>query len=306
MSGAMRGGLGLLLVGLAACRAAPPANPEFDDAAKFAFTSFDAEPATLAYALRALETQLYLSLDVEAHGVLDRAVALSRLTEADVAGLERPDRDVAAAVPVALVGLSPHGPEDHQLIQFLEDQTPVEPYSPDHYDRAFLESTETCWRDQGCEELRTWNELTKVNALMSVPYAFHKTFRWVDLNLPDPAELEEGEEPVSEAPRWAFAARSWTTQEYAGENGSAAINQSFTVELWIPRDGGGYLRDAPDPETGWVADSSGGGSLRFLALWHETDIGIAVSDTIVEATTRNGIQDNFDAADDWLTDQLGE
>jgi len=284
-----------LAIALGACRASPPANPAFDDAAKFLFVSFEDDDATLAFAIRSLETQLYLSLDVEARGVLDRAVALSRLTEADVANLAHPDRPVADALPVALAGVSAHPIDEQQHIQLLSDQTPVEPYSPDEYTRTFL-GGDGCWIDHGCASLLTSNYAIKTNALMSVPYTFLKTFRWVDLSLPDPADTSG---MPSAPPRWAIVARSWTTETFSGENGNAAINQSFTVEVWVPRDGSGFLRD-PSVPSDWTADSTGGGTLRFLAVWHETDVGLSAGDTLVEATTRGGIDDNFDAAEDWL------
>jgi hypothetical protein len=294
--------LGLSVLG---CKASPPANPAFDDAAKYAFTQIEGEEVDLAYAIRVLEDQVYRGLDVSANNVLDRAVELSHLTEADVVGLERPDRDLADAIPTAVAGLSPYEPTLHQHIQMLTDHTPVEPYSPDHYDRAFVEG-EDCWIDQGCTWLKTENDLTKVNALMSIPYRFNKWFRWVDLNLPDPADVPNGEEPVNDgAPRWAFVSRSWTTEEYYGEGGNTGILQSFTMELWIPRDGGGFRwEDTTRTETDgdWETDSDGDGTLRVLALWAETDVGFDAGENVIVATTRTGIDDNFKAADDWIED----
>lgn len=293
-----------LLVVSVGCRKSQEANPEFDDAARFVLTSFDAEPEVLGFALRQMELQVYLSLDVEDGGVVARAVELSPLTEADVANIDRPDRDLSLASPVALAGLSPYGPEHHQLIQFLDDQTPVEPYSPDLYDRDF-EVGGDCWQDQACERMETYNILVKESALYSIPYEFHKHFRWVDMNLPDPADVPDGEEAVNDGEkRWAYVARSWTSAPYESENGRHAINQSYTIDMWIPRDGQGFERTAEDvnqDDGEWTTDSSGGGSLRMLALWHETIVGGALQDgDIATSFTRAGIQDNFDAADDYI------
>ena len=293
-----------LLVLSTACRSSNQANPEFDDAARFVFTSFDAEPQVLAFALRDVERQVYLSLDVENGGVVDRAVALSKLSEADVGAIDHPGRVIDDAVPVAIAALSPYAPEMHQLIQFMPDQTPVEPYSPNDYMREFLVG-EDCWEDQGCDRMETYNRLTKQNLAVQVYYEFHKHFRWVDMNLPDPDQVPEGEVAVNEGtPRWAFVARSWTSEEY--ENGGDAILQSYTIDMWIPRDGQGFIRTAEDVNADggeWTTDSDGEGSLRMLALWHETRVNGTIQDgTFAEALTRSGIQDNFDAADDWIED----
>lgn len=293
-----------LLVVSVGCRKSPEANPEFDDAAKFVFSSFDSEPEVLAFALREMERQVYLAIDVEGGGVVDRAVELSKLTQADVAAIETPGRDLNDASPVAIAALSPYGPEYHQLIQFMADQTPVEPHSKNHYDREFIEG-EDCWEDQGCERLITYNSLTKENALATIPYEFNKHFRWVDLNLPDPNTVEDGEVAVNPGdPRWAYVARSWTTVPWTGESDSDSINQSYTIDMWIPRDGNGFIRsdtDVNQDDGEWTTDSTGEGSLRMLALWHETIINGSLSDgTTAEAITRAGIQSNFDAADDWI------
>jgi hypothetical protein len=295
-----------LLVVSVGCRKSPEANPEFDDAARFVLISFDNEPEVLAFALRQIERQVYLSLDVEDGGIVARAVELSPITEADVADIDRPDRDLTLASPVALAGLSVYGSEHHQLVQFLEDQTPVEPYSPDVYDRRF-EVGDDCWQDQACERMETYNVLVKESALYSIPYEFHKHFRWVDMNLPDPADVPVGELAVNDGdPRWAFVARSWTSDSYESANGRHALNQSYTIDMWIPRDGQGFSRTADDvnqDDGEWTTDSNGGGSLRLLALWHETIVGGALQDgDLATAFTRNGIQDNFDAADDYIRD----
>lgn len=273
-----------LALGLAAChKAPPPGNPEFNDAIHQTFIAFDAPNVDLAFSMRALETAINGSMDVTSGNSNDRAMTPERLTDADVADLTHPDLPPGDALPVAVAGVSPYPPEAHQHIQMLADQTPVEPYSPDKYDRTFL-AGEDCWIDIGCEELDTFNDLIKKNALMEVPYTFKKNFRWIDLNLPDPADVPAGEDPptVSDHPRWSFVARSWQEVSGEGTGGHTAILQSYTVETWIPRE-------------------TDGGTLRLLAVWSEADLGsLNPSDELVEGTTRVGIDNNFKAADDWL------
>ena len=150
----------------------------------------------------------------------------------------------------------------------------------------------------------------KDNLLMTVPYWFYKDFRWVDMNLPDPESVAEGEPAVNEGePRWAMAAKSWTTETFEGESGNARILQSFTIEVWIPRDGAGFVRDESSVnanEGTWTSDSTGGGTLRALALWSETEFdGLNVSDEAVAGTTRKGIDDNMQAQEAHLESLFG-
>ena len=80
----------LFLPFLTACEGSgpPQANPEFNDAAIFAFSSFDdPEPANLAFAVRELEKQLYLAVDVEAAAAGDRALSPAVLTDANIDSL---------------------------------------------------------------------------------------------------------------------------------------------------------------------------------------------------------------------------
>ncbi len=295
-----------------ACKKSPLADPVFSDAAKYAFLSFDDHEVDLAFTLRSFEETVYLSMDPEADNVLDRAFTLDRLTEEDVDHLEHADLPVADALPVAVGGVSKYSPIESHVIQLMEDQRPVEPYSPDHYTRTFLDGSEECWPDMSCRRMYTNNELTKKNALMEIPYEFLKDFRWIDLNLPPPSDFAEDDELPTETddPRWGFIARSWTTEIYEGDGGNTAIELSFTVEVWIPRDGRGFVRDGTETnlEGGeWTTDSNGdGGTLRLLALWAQTDLGLAAGDDVIIATTRGGIDNNFQAAEDWLIEEYGE
>jgi hypothetical protein len=278
--------MSLILVLLACHRAPPPANPEFTDAVKQTFVAFDAPNVEIAFAVRALETAITTSLDVASDNSLDRSFAPEDLTEADVAGLTRPDVPPEDALPVAVATLSPFPIADQQHVQLLADQTPVEPYSPNVYDRTFLEG-EDCWLDHGCERLETFNVLVKENALMTIPYEFKKSFRWLDLNLPDPIAVPEDEEPpvVTSNPRWGYIGRSWQEESFSGEDGDTTLVQSYTIEVWLPFD------EAT--------------TLRMLAVWSQTELGINMSDDMVAGTIRVGIDDNFEAGDDWLEENAG-
>ena len=309
------GFLGVML--LAACQASPPANPSFNDAIQFAFREFETEePARLAFALRQLEREVYLSVDVSDDSNLDRSLSPTGLTEDDLVGLQHPDRDPSLAVPIAVTKLSQFMVSDHQQLPLLSDQRPIEPGSPTFYERTFLDG-DSCWlesshsylsEDSGdelnCHFLRTLNNLTKENALLTLTYVLSKDYRWVDLSLPDPAAQVDPEAAPVE-PRWAFVARSWTSERAANEEDNRSIEQSYSFEIWLPRNGRGFVRDGSEQnaEDGdWSTDSTGGGTLRMMSVWAESDIGAEISDEIVAYATRGGIDDIFDAQESWLSE----
>jgi len=296
----------LILALLGGCRASPPANPSFNDAIQFAFREFETEePARLAFALRQLERELYLAVDINANSNLDRSLSPARLTEDDLDGLQHPDRDPALAVPIAVAKLSNHAVDEHRQLPLLADQRPIEPGSPTFYERNFLDGTETCWHDRNCDFLRTLNDLTKENVLLTITYTLPKDYRWVNLALPDPA-VEPDPEATDENPRWAYIARSWATERAIEDDDGASIEQSYSFEIWLPRDGNGFVRDGSEQNADdgeWTADSSGGGTLRMLSVWAESDIGAEVSDELVAYATRGGIDDIFDAQETWLSEQ---
>jgi hypothetical protein len=295
----------LWVVLLCSCQASPPANPSFNDAIQFAFREFETEePGRLAFALRQLEREIYLAVDVTASANIDRSLIPTALTDEDIVGLEHPDRDLGLAVPIALTSVSEFTVDQHRQLPLLPDQRDIEPGSPNFYERAFLDGTELCWQDRNCDFLRTLNDLTKENALLTLSYTLPKDYRWVDMALPDPA-AEQGPDTVAEAPRWSYVARSWSTERATNEDDDRSIEQSYSFEIWLPRDGRGMLRDGSEQNADggtWSGDSSGGGTLRMMALWAESDIGAELSDELVAYATRGGIDDIFDAQESWLSD----
>lgn len=293
------------LLGLfAGCAAPPQADPEFSDAARFAFREFDTdEPARLAFAIRALEEQLYLSLDLEANAASDRWMAPEFLSDEDVAGIDHPDYPVDAGLPVALGKFSAHDVSEHPAYLVMADQTPVEPGGP-LYDRTVRDGAEACWPTIECEWLRTDNHLIKQNLLLTVEYDLFKDYRWIDLNLPDPSTVPEGEPIVNEGDaRWAIAARSWTDQVWEGDSGANEIQLSFSFEVWVPRDGGGFIRTEEHSNVDggdWTTDSSGGGTLRLLSLWSRTNLADSTEDSVIQNVIRGGIEDIFEEQEAWL------
>jgi len=283
--------------------APPPANLEFSEAAALVFREFQHEdPGWVARGLRELEREIYLSMDVDNASAVTRAVSPDQLTDEDVAGVEHPNLPLDRNIAVAVGAPSKYDVGPLSELPLMPDQLPFEPGSPDHYDRTFTEGAD-CWADRGCEFLITSNELTKDNAAISpITYTLPKEYRWVDLNLSEPTE---GGAPSSNDgdPRWAIAARTWTTQREGNEEGDS-IEQSYTVELWVPRDGNGFVRTDEDVNVDggtWTGDSTGGGTLRMMAIWSQSIIvSIAADDDTIAAVTRGGIDDIFQTVEDWM------
>jgi hypothetical protein len=290
---------------LAGCALPPRGNPEFDDATSFAFLQFDVESqADMAFAMRQLEEQLYLSVDLDSDSSEFRALSPEPLTDAALENLERPDRPAENLRAVTVIRAGTHRPEEHVAYITLSDQLPVEPSSEDHYDRTLADGGD-CWEDKSCEFLMTENDLTKDNAAVgSIRYDLNKDYRWVDMNLPDPDTVSEGEEPINEGEaRWAIAARSWTKQEWANDDETAWIRQAYSIEIWMPRDGGGYIRSDGDENLdggAWTHDSSGGGVLRMMTLWGENETSLNAGEELEITLIRNGIDGIFETQQEYL------
>lgn len=268
-----------------ACRPAPPANPAFDEAAAFALTSFDeVDPVNLAFAARAIEAQVLEDINLEG-GLLDRSRTPEAMSEETASSFPAvPERDPTLCLPVSVAHLSAWPLADHVVVQQLADQRPIEPASKDKYDRIILEGAD-CFASRDCELLRTENPLIKDNSVMTLDYTLWKDLRWVDLGLPDPADVPEGETAETTGERWALVGRSWISESAEATEGGASIMQSYSVEVWLPQ--------------------GGEQTLRMMALWSETvfENGDGPGEDAVAGTTRYGIQGIFDAADDWIEEQ---
>ncbi len=263
-----------------ACAPEAPANPEFDDSALYLFREFETdEPARLAFALRQLEGQIRGSVDLASDDSRDRAMTPSPLTVEDLADVTEPASPPEEAVAIAVARLSPWTADDHARIPLLSDQVPVEPNSPDYYARSFLDGTEACWRDRDCMILRTDNDLERRNIALHIPYRQFKDFRWVDLALPDPADVPPGETATSDVPSWGILARSWIEDEFEGVSGNTTLLHSYSVEVWLPDEEGGLL--------------------RLIAFWTQVD---PFEESVTVNTARSGIEDIFVTHDGWLDD----
>ncbi len=278
----MRNPTVLLLAVLPACAAPPTADPDFDDAAAFLFRDFETEePARLAFVMRAFGEQIDSSLDLSSETTADRTTTPSPLTGADLADVDHPEGDPSLTLTIAVARQSLFPPEEHRFIQLLADHTAVEPNSPNVYDRTFLDGSEACWADQGCAVLRTMNSLVRENLVLEIPYGMGKAFRWIDLGLPDPSTVPEGEPVVNPGePEWALLGRSWVPEEATGVSGQNTLHQQYSVEVWLPWDGG---------------------SLRTISLYFEIR-GSGLTEELQLGTARTGIDDIFELADEFLAE----
>lgn len=260
-----------MLLALLACESPPDAAVEFSDAARYGLEHFDDEADdALAPALLALEEEIYAELTMDSETSADRALALELLTETDVAGVEHPDRDPAAArPPVALARESRHPFSSHVTVAQRADLSPMEPNSPNLYARTITDGGD-CWGDRECDFLRTQNQVRKENILIGeVEYRLDKDYRWVDL----------GDD------RWAVAARSWQPDSATSVDGGTTLWQSFTFEIFLPIEGSQ--------------------TLRMMAVWAETELSIDADEELVETTQLVGIDDIFKAHDTWLDENGG-
>ncbi len=256
----------LASLALQACQPPPPAPEELDELSAYLFAHFETEEVgVLEEGLGNLEA-FFQDVDMEA-GYNDRAYGLSVLTEEDVTSVEHPGRDLSLMLPVGMVAESPHPPARHAWGITQSDQTALEPASPNHYIRDFIDPTDPAgFPDQDHLVQRTMNDIRKENLVMDVGYDMHKDFRWAELREPGSGE-------------WAVVGRAWITESAEGSSGNVILQQSFSIDVFLPR-GSDH-------------------TVRFMGLWSETFIE-GVGDDVIEATIKLGVNQMFNATDDFL------
>lgn len=278
-----------LIVATGCARQSPLGDAELSEGIPYTFANFDGDEDLLADAIRAIEEKTYLTLDLDA-GEVPRSLQPDDMTEAHLEGLTTPGVPLDNLAKVAIAYVSPHDIASHAELMLMPDQTPIEPYSPEKYNRTILNGAD-CWLSHECDTIRTENDIIKQNLLMSVEYIFKKDFRFVDISTDD-------------EPRWAYMARSWMEETAEGEDGGAKIIQSYSIEINFPRDGRGFLlADAgPLPEDSPAdMDSEGSGSIRVQAIWSETWFKtLNPGEDMVVGTLRSGIDKNYRVVDGYL------
>ena len=264
----------LAAASLFGCAAPPPEAPtELGDLSLYLYREFDHEdPAVLAAGLQNLDGFLdtIASEDWDPEeGREGREWQPPVLSLEHRSELQAPeDRDAEAQLAVAVAWASPFEVTEHRALVALPDQTPVEASSSASYDRAFLSDVE-CFVAGDCQRLETLNTIHRDQLILDIVYEAYKDYRLV--------ELEEGAPPV-------LVARSWTEERFFGEAGQNSIDQSYSLEVWLP---------GPT------------GTRRFMGYWSEMTLP-AVSDTsLLLNLMGSGLDEIFQNTDGYLAGESG-
>lgn len=256
----------LLLVG---CGRAPVEAPEsLNELALFLVRNAEGDTlAELDAGLVELESELVaIGFDGSTN---DRSVTLTALGEADLGGLPTHDGfDPDAQVPVGVVGRSTHDMDAQLRIVEETNHVCIESATTKFYGREFT-SDVACFVDRSCDTLSTVNEVRKESILANVWYDLHKDYRWVP--------MEDGRE--------AMIARSWLAEPFQTDGGGGSWDQTYVFEAWIPDDSGGVQ--------------------RWYAMWSSVSLS-AINDGAWAALVKDGIDEGYEFADDYLADFADE
>jgi len=247
----------------------PPDPPEeieeIHDINTYLFRNFATDEAGVLEPALATLVELLTEFDLEAD-YRERCFSPDRLTPEDVTDIEHPDRDMDSLLAVALVGSSAFTPAKNAEGVILEDQRPMEPASPELYERTFVDPADpSCFPGRGCDRLQTDNHILRDYLVLTLLYDMPKNFRWAEVGEPGSGE-------------WAIFARSWVEQEYETDGGSIQLNQSYSMDLFLPRDGG---------------------ATRYQVLWVEMFIEGCTDEFILE-TAAMGINEQFVYTEDFI------
>ncbi|MEE2829804.1 MAG: hypothetical protein VX498_11505 [Myxococcota bacterium] len=256
----------LLLFG---CKAPPPEAPtDLGELAVYLYREFDnPEPAAMAAGLRNLDEFLgaleWTELDSSSSRE-GREWQLPVLAPEDRADL--PEIEGASAEDQLVVGVasrSVFGVSEHLPLVGMADQTPIEAASSASYDRDFLSELD-CFVEGNCDQLRTLNTVHRDQLLLDIVYESFKDFRRFE------ADADAGT---------VLVARSWTEDRFFGESGQNSIDQSYSLEVWLPRDEG---------------------ALRFMTYWNQMTIPALSDSNIVLNLMGAGMDEIYQNTEDFL------
>lgn len=253
----------MILLVLLACKTPAQAPTELSDLARFFFREHHAEDeAVLGEAADNLAA-LLADLDPEAPAS-ERAYTLSALTEADVAGITRPDGDPADCAALAVADRSPWPLQEHLAYMVLSDLAETS-LTASVYDRTFDVSDPSCFVDRACTAMMTDNLIYRDTLLLKVEYRLLKEYRWIR----------------SESLGDAVIARGWIEESAHGESGANHIYQNYEIDLYLP---------------------DGEQTLRLYGVWTDSDYAGLDEDTAYNLSM-NGTADALDRLDEWIADQ---
>ncbi len=252
-----------VLVLTIACKPPPEAPEEVGELSRFLFSEFYGEDESLQSGAEGMRDYL-LSVDLEA-GLRDRELTIPSLRVIDVGDITLPDGfDPETQVSVAISGLSQHDLATAIEIVLEPNQVCIESDTTKYYTRTYTTDT-ACFGDGSCVELTSTNEVRKENFLANIWYDLDKEFRVVT--------LEDGTD--------VLLARSWISGDALTDNGNGSIEQSLTVEAWIPH---------PDDPTI---------TMRYSAMWSSVDLS-GVGDDLWANLVTSGLDEGFENSDTFI------
>ncbi|HCP47273.1 MAG TPA: hypothetical protein DIU15_14625 [Deltaproteobacteria bacterium] len=266
-SGGRRKLLAGLVLLLAGCAQPPPEAPtELGDLTLYLFSNFEADEEVLLAGV----SNLGAFLD---QGVWDDFIPGSSregrewtpptLTSDHFGGIpETEGVEPDEQLPVAVASWSDHAPEARAELVALRDQTPVEAPSSASYDRDFLTDID-CFTDLSCRFVRTTNVIHRDQLVLDVVYEAYKDFQWV--GMPDGQQ--------------ALLARSWTTEVFPEDDGQDSLDQSYNLEVWLPRPGG---------------------ALGLNVVWSSVTLPAVSDDSLIASVTAGVIDQIYVATEEYL------
>lgn len=252
----------MILAVLLGCAPAVEAPSELTDLAGWLYRSQD-DPEALPTGLASLDAWL------DQHAGEEEGWALPPISAEDVAEVEHPDRDLADALGAVAEAPSTASLDGHAAFVLLPDQSVVNPDDYDLFERTLLSGGD-CFPG-GCEALATWNDVVKNAAFgVTIPYEYGKDYRRVAYEV-------DGEARV------AIVSRGWVPEESFGEDGENGILQSYTLDVFLARDGGVHRVQAQWSEMALVLDLPDDYLVNQLisglqAVFVDTDEAIAALD----------------------------
>lgn len=204
-----------MLLLLAACAPDPEVSPpSFSEASALLLAGFESEdPAPLA---QVLADWLVLHTDEQEGFALD-PIASEQLVDMQ----PQPEAtDVSRLLGIGVTHRVTATLDQHVAVVPEADQTFADPATYNVWDRTILEGTAAGFGDG--DGLRTDNWIEKGGPFgVVIPYPMKKDYRWIT--------LDQGETCMF---------RSWETESGFSENGKNGLVAGFTIELWVPDDGG--------------------------------------------------------------------
>lgn len=234
----MRACLTLIIALSVGCKSPLEAPEDLQELNQWMFENWEDPEAMASGAANLLEFARGADLQ---GGWEDRSYTGGGFPRGAVDGLVEHQLDPQEAVSVSLFFSSSYRAHEHLEHIGLADQTPVEPSSPNHYQREFIENDADCVADGGCDLARSMNDVERNSLLYDLSYVMRKDWRWVTI------------EDVGDA----LCARSFNLDSVS--DGGIELLQGYSIDLFLP---------------------SAGGSTRYQTAWQQSDAGIDDEDMV--------------------------